>query len=367
MKKNVLIVFLLASIILNCKKKTSTKLNTTNKSIFPYSKTFEGHLSFNEKLNVLLEKKGRNTLSAIHFLDLKNDSITFETKKLKLPNFIKDFSTFKNHFHLLNTRPRTSGKNQKSTDIIRKYDSTFNAILQKDMNISKYPSGNSLLINSENQLFYITDGFEFKKNNTLIISELDALLNIINQKTLKIKQTETLYNPLKCILIKDLGLVVISDISDYNKKGGNYRIDVLDLDLNLKWSKDISAKQIISLGHSAKKKCIFLVSEDEMCNIQFWNYSGVKITPTIHNSNSIPNCVTYDDQFIYLLSNTGDKNYITTINLLGNSERKKLVKTDSIKNKHLIRRDNTIFSVSIDNFNKRFIVDTLLNSRLRSN
>lgn len=349
----------------SCKEKNANNEISVEKDFYLYSKKFNGHLSFHSDMDILVENK--DSLSNLHFLKFKKDSLVFITKKFTQPPFVKDFFKLKKEFVMLNTMPRTLGKNRKSTDFLTKYDEKFQVSIKKDMDISKYPSGNSFIVGGSDKLFYITDWFSIdliKDSRKLIISEVDELFNITNQKVLKREKDGFKYNPIKCIFIEDIGIVIVSDLSYYNGKNKKFKIDMLDLDLNTKWSEELAANSIIYFGHSKSEKKIFLISEKEKTEIEIWNYSGKKSLMD-YNLKKKPLSVTSSDNNIFILNNHQEKSFITKINIsekiIDKIKTPLEIKLKEANINNLIYRDNQLFIVNIDNAKKLLTVQIVKN------
>ena len=90
MKIKIFIFFIIISFS-TCKEKKNTVTNFVQNDFYPYSQHFDGHLSFYDNINMLLEKKNYREGSVIHFVDFKEDSIIFNKKILKVPVFVQDF------------------------------------------------------------------------------------------------------------------------------------------------------------------------------------------------------------------------------------------------------------------------------------
>ena len=282
--KNQLFMIILVLSFLSCRNETNKK-NIVKAELYPFSQKFDqnGYLSYNSKTDILFLKfhYSNNHLNETHFLILKKDTILIDTLKIKTLPFYKSFLKFKNQFISLNTKPRTLGKNLKSTDILTKYDENSRIVLKKDMDISKFPNGNCFIIGNNHRLFYISDWFAAANSkraaeSKLIISEIDTSFNILNQKLFKNKNSEFDYNPAKCIFIENTGIVIVSYMSYFEIKDLPFRIEMFDLDLNKKWSENFEANSLVSLGYSKNEKKIFLISEKEETKINFWDYDGNK-------------------------------------------------------------------------------------------
>jgi hypothetical protein len=280
---------------------------------------------------------------------------------------VKDYLKLQSGFIQLKTQPRTLGENLKSTDILTKYDKNLNIVLKKDMDISKFPNGNCFIIGNDERLFYISDWFAGVNSkeavaSKLIISEIDKSFNILNQKLFKNENNDFDYNPEKCVFIENTGIVIVSGMSYFEGRSPLFKIEMFDLDLNLKWSEGFEANSIQSLGYSNTENKIFLVTEKEGTKINFWGYEGNK-QKTDYNLNSSLISVTSNNDGIFLLAKNQEKNDITKINFSGKVIDKinvpKKIEINENNKTDLVYRENQLFLISIDNDKKLLEIDKI--------
>lgn len=358
-----IVLSILFCFFLACKKKQNTNNQLVKKYFYPHSQYFEKGSYITYDNDVIFERKSnRDSLDEIYFLKFKNDSIIFNTKEIELPAFYKDYLKFEKEFFLLNTAPMTLGKNRKSTDLIVKYDEKLNIIKKRDLDIPKYPSGNSFIVGDDNKLFYISDWFEFNKKTKLVVSQINDSLSIVNQKKITSKERGYLYNPIECKFINDVGIVIVSEISEFEGNSRLFKIDMLDLDLNLKWSCKLEADLISYLGYSNSEKSIFLVSNKANdISINLWNITGDKTLKNIDFKNKIISA-TSNDNDIYILSNAID-NQLRKISFSGKKIEENIIPYDinkAIKNTgKLIYKNNQLFIADINNRESLFFIERI--------
>lgn len=338
------------------------------KNFYPYSLNFDSDntlLYFKNKDLLFEKRRDRDSSSNIHFLNFQKDSLFIKSKKIVLPSFIQDFQVSNNTSFLINTHPRTLGENNKSTDFIITYDKNFKELSRKDLDISKYPSGNSFLVGNNENIFYITEWFSIDSktdSRKLIISEFDSLSNIVNQKVIDRKKNAFKYNPIKCMFIDDVGIVIVSDLSYYNGKSPSFRIEILDLKLKEKWSEEIQTDSIISLGYSNAERKIFVVTESVERQVHIWDYSGKKLV-TENNFNNNIISVASNDHNIFILEVKPESKMIIKVDFFGKIVGKIKLPTDSKSDKRniseLIYRDNQLFLIDIDHAKNQFNVNLI--------
>ncbi|WP_435254218.1 hypothetical protein [Tenacibaculum sp. A30] len=356
--KNCIIVFigiLLLSCSVSCQKNTN---KISNKQTSTYYKKFSegGYLTYDDETEILFQKfhYSDNHTSKVHFLDIKKDTVVVNTKKIKAPPFIKDFFLLEKNLIVLSSIPRTLGKNLKSTDSLIKYDKNLQVLEKKDMDISKYPAGNGFIIGGSDRLFYITEGFKYKKTPELIISQIDTSFNIKNQIKIKTKEKSAFrYYPLKSVFIKDIGIVIVSTITYHNREKPIFKIEMFDFDLKKQWSQDIEASSIIDLGYSISKNKIFLISEKQGNKINIWDFKGNRQTKTYYSTAKLISS-TSNDNYIYILNNEGKETFVSIIDYSGEIIDK-VKKTTFIQIKEsetnmLKYKQNQLFLISIDNY-----------------
>lgn len=345
----------------SCKKKPVVQL--VKEGFYPYSLYFNKNTHLTHDNDILFERKiNRDSLSKIHFLKFKNDSLVFNTNELKLPVFYKDYLEFDKEFILLNTSPKTLGKNRKSTDFITKYDENFNIIKEKNLDIPKYPSGNSFIVGGHNKIYYITDWFEFNKKTKLVVSQLSDSLSIINQTTIPSKELDYLYNPLVAKLIEDVGIVIVSEISNFKHSRQLFKIDMFDLNLDLKWSKKLESDSITHLDYSESEKKIILISkQNNNEKIQFWDNLGDESLQEINLKNQLIS-VASNDNNIYFLTNDKD-NKLIKVNFSGEIIEKTKIPCDVNKirgnTKKIIYKNNQLFLINIDNHENLLLIERI--------
>ncbi len=346
--------FVIIFICLSGCKEDSTKTERIS-STDPCSIKFDAdnYLFYASDDNILFERnKNKDSLSNVHLLEFKEDSVFLNTKKTLLPAFNKDYLKLEKEFIILNTMPRTLGKNRKSTDFLTKYDKDLQMILKRDMNISKYPSGNSFIIGNDDKLFYITDGFEFKQKPKLVISQIDNSFNILNQKIIERQRDVFKSNPLQSIFIEDFGVLVVSDLTYHNNEKPMFKIEMFDLNLNKKWDKNLEVNSVVHLGYSNSENKIFLVTKKAENKISFWDYNGNKQVLDYDLNNQLIS-VTSNDKNIFLLENGQEGKFVTKIDFLGKKIKKleipiKSQLSEENTNK-LIYKQNQLFLISINN------------------
>ncbi|QLG44501.1 hypothetical protein [Costertonia aggregata] len=352
-----IIVFLFSG----CKENSVIKKEINNE--FPYSIKFNNDSYLSYTNNVLFERhKSKDTLSNVHFIEFKNDNIDLNTKRMILPSFNKDLLELTDELIILNTRPRTQGKNRKSTDFLTKYDKNLKEVLRKDMDISKYPSGNSFIIGDDDKLFYITDGFKFREKPKLIISEIDDSFNVLNQKIIERKIGDVARcDPVQSIFIRGVGLVVISKL-EYRNNSHKHKIEMFDLNSNETWSENLM-DPVKHLGYSEKEKKIFIVTEKEGDEISIWDYKGNKQVAD-YVTNVEPISIISNDDTIFLLEKHQHEGIITKIDFSGktintlNIPVKLQADKENITNT-LIHRQNQLYLVCLDNFKNLLTVNKI--------
>ena len=313
---------------------------------------------------MLLEKKNYREGSVIHFIDFKEDSLIFSKKILKVPVFVQDFFIKEKEFIMLNTMPRTLGENLKSTDFLTKYDENFKIILKKDMNISKYPDGNCFIVGNNEKLFYINEGFNvnsYKDNRKLIISEIDDSFNIINQKSITKNISNFKYEPVLSIFIEKIGIVVISNHSKINGDNPMYRIDMFDLELNLKWSEDLTVDNVSSLGYSKLENKIYLITKKSKSQLLLFDYLGKKSLFHFGIEHDVISVVANDNN-IFSFGKGLESHQLVKIDFSGKVISKKDIPVSLIPNAmntKLYYQNNVFFLVSIDNNKNRLFVDKI--------
>jgi hypothetical protein len=183
MKRQMILEIIIILCISACKNNPEEK-----KSFYPFTMELfnDAYSLYMSEEDILLEwRNERDGLSEIHLLRYEDDTLIFNTERIVLPSFIKGFIKYNSNYILLNTCPRTLGSNLKSTDFLTRYDKDFQVVISKDMDVSKYPSGNCFVLGNNGRLFYITDTFKFYLKFGLAIFEIDESFNIVNKRILK--------------------------------------------------------------------------------------------------------------------------------------------------------------------------------------
>lgn len=357
--RNILLVVIFV-FFFSCKNEKNNKaLKKAN--FYPYTKKFDGDISFAKDVNFLVEKQ--DSLSDIHFLKFEKDSFRFLTKRVKLPSFRKGYLKLKDGFILLNTRPRTLGKNLKSTDFLTKYDESFKVLLKKDMDISRYPSGKSFILGGDNKKFYVNELFSVtskKDTRNLIVSEIDDSFIIKKQKVLTNKKGHGYkYSPVKSIFIENIGIVVVSDLSDFRGKQTLFRIQMFDLDLNEKWSQDLNIDKVFSLGYSKSENKIFLLTKNDKSKLQFWDYLGNKL-PFDYVLDDRFRSIAYTDNSIYIFSQGKERDSIAEVNFSGELVKKSAISQNTSEGADILfYENNQLFLMNINNFEKLLTLNKL--------
>jgi len=359
------VVFLFSFILLfSCKSKVES--TTEVKTFYPKTINYTpgGYLFHDLDHDLLFERNGSvDSLNATYMFDFGKDSLVVNRKKLAPPTFYKSFLSLDHVNYVLETKPRTLGKNNKSTDILTKYSKDFQVELKKDMTVSKYPSGNGIVIGDKNRLFYITDGFKHKENRKLVVSELNDALEIINKKTIDREESNKLYNPLECILIENEGLVIISNLSKQSAGiDKKHRLEMFDFDLNVVWSHDLYADAIISLELSKSEKRICLVKNQGGCHVSYWDYNGNKIGNNFSTESSVVSVAT-SDKNIFLLDSSSENKLVTKLDFAGNKmadlDIPYKIEITEKKTSELVYRQNQLFIVEIDNSQSKLLVNRI--------
>lgn len=339
----------------SCKKSTN---NTPVKKSFPYYKTFskKGNLSYNNKTEILFEMM--KDADSVYFFYLTKDTIIVSSSSIiKAPSFNrfnKDFHFYKGNFYQLNTHPKTLGKKHKSTDYITVYDTLFNVIKNKNMDISKYPNGSAFLAGDNKKLFYVTDGFKFKESSKLVLSQISDSLTILKQRILKSSNKKAMYNPIKTIFIPNVGILVISSSSYFNVKEANYTLELFDINFNKRWLKKIDTTPIIALNHIKSTNKIIITTKNK---VQFYDVKGNNLNNYILEGEVIN--LALSNNAIFLLVKKSEKMAIHKVSLLGKLINKKEVLINQNNNAYLKYKDNTLFLLAIDNHKKSLHIDKI--------
>lgn len=349
-------LIIIVLLLFSCNKKINK--DVVAEEFYPQRIKFKkkSYLSYDKKNQILFERL--DSLSSVHFLEFKKDTILLNTKEVILPSFIKDVHVFQDGFSFLNTHPRTLGKNKKTTDFITKYDKESKIIIQKDLDVSKYPSGNSLVVDNGKDLFYLTSGFKFREKRKLVVSKIDDSLNLSQIKFFENQSMNSKYNPIECIVIKDIGIAIVSEVSEFQTDNTIFRIDMLDFDLNIKWSKEFVDEEFLFLGYSQTEKRIYAVTKGSVFKVKFWDSFGGKIIPDYNLELNIKSAVSNDDS-IYLLGEKSGKTLVENIVFTGNKFKKKTKVLKNTKYDFLTLRDGTLFAIYINNENKTMLTESV--------
>ncbi|MGG6230999.1 hypothetical protein [Tenacibaculum sp. SDUM215027] len=369
MKSKFFIVIIVLYCFLSCKKNTN---KISKQEFYPYCKNFstDGALTYDNETEILFQRfrYSDNRSGKVHFLNIKNDTVIINTKKVKKlpPVFIEDLFLLKENLIVLSSIPRTLGENLKSTDSLIKYDKNLQVLEKKDMDISKYPRGNGFIIGDSDRLFYITEGFKYMKTPELIISQIDTSFNIKNQIKIKTKEKGAFrYYPLKSVFIKDIGIVIVSTITYHNREKPIFKIEMFDFDLKKQWSQDIEASSIIDLGYSISKNKIFLISEKQGNKINIWDFKGNRQTKTYYSTAKLISS-TSNDNYIYILNNEGKETFVSIIDYSGEIidkvKKSTFIQTKESETNMLKYKRNQLFLITINNYLNTLTITKLKDS-----
>ncbi|MCF6349448.1 MAG: hypothetical protein L3J23_00255 [Flavobacteriaceae bacterium] len=306
-----------------------------------------------------------DSLNLIHFLNFKNDTVIWKTKKNSISTSFTDVFKISNFYFLLQPNPRTLGKNLKSTYTIIKSDEKFNEIWRKELNdIPVYPNAKSFILKKDSSFIYISNRWERSKKGGLVLREYNLDNKIIKEKIIE-SNNKKFYKPISIHRIDQEKFIVISDRSNINKKNKlhRYEITMFDFNFNIRWKKEINLRHAEKSLLLKKNKRLLIIDgyADEDKTLCLYNIKGDSIS-----SFTIP-----DFEIHNITIDSNDNFFILGENKKGN---KKVIKYDKDANiindtiieqnnftgqVNLIFRNNTIYLYNINEEGTLFRVDKL--------
>ncbi len=349
MRVYVLLLFIIISLT-SCKE-DKQEVENLARSFYPYTERLEYDYGYyfldDNSSNIILKKKIGSDDDKIQFYDLQKDTLIKRSYNYTYPvfghmNMIKKGTSY----FVLFSDTHTMGK-KKTQDFIIKYNVNFEKIEELGLGIEKYPSAKSFLLQHNNDFIYVTNGFEFRQTERIVLRKYDAQLGLIKEKSVSSKISRRNYRPLFARVVNN-EILIISDRTVYGSKKKVYEMMKLDLDFKVIWHKQLNITEVIdrivdcSGGNRIAIVCgKYKNSINLKDNISFYDYNG-----EFKGHKEFPN-----QTFIDLRSNQG---YLYAINELVNRDGayRHFYKLDTIGNIVDSKKDNRSGSY---HFNKQRI------------
>lgn len=275
--KTYFILLLSVLSLYSCKEKNDKTL-ITKKKFYPYTKTLNKlydyyHFDNNNFNNVLFKKNRKLKDNQIQFYQLLADTIITKSYDYELPFGYMNMIKIDTSFFVLHSDIHTMGK-KKTKDIITKYNNRFQKSNELSLNVEKYPSAKSFIIQNNTDFIYVTNGFKYEQKEKIYLRKYNSQLKLRKEKIFTSEALRKIYAPIFIHIVNEK-ILIISDISSYESKRKVYEILKLDIDFNVLWKKEIGIdrkiEKVVNLKRSNK---LAIIHGNKNENMSFYNYEG---------------------------------------------------------------------------------------------